>query len=129
MKPDRLLDDLDRALRALADALAKPAEDDVRRAGCIQYFEFCFELAWKSIKAVGEQAGLADLNSPRACLRQAWRQGWISAEAPWLKMLEARNLMAHTYDAPQALRVYEDLPEFLGELRRLHRALADAQRS
>jgi nucleotidyltransferase substrate binding protein (TIGR01987 family) len=124
MSPEPLLADFVRALAALEDALATPAEDDVRRAGCIQYFEFCFELAWKTIKAVGVRYGLADLHSPRGCLRQAWRQGWIEAETPWQKMLEARNLMAHTYDARRALTVYESLPGFLAELRRLHQVLS-----
>jgi uncharacterized protein with HEPN domain len=43
---------------------------------------------------------------------------------PWQKMLEARNLMAHTYDARRALTVYESLPGFLAELRRLHQVLS-----
>lgn len=124
MKPERLLADFARALAQLESALSMPAEDDVRRAGCIQYFEFCFELAWKTIKAAGERYGLSDLQSPRGCLRQAWRQGWIETEIPWQQMLEARNLMAHTYDARRALAVYESLPGFLAELRRLHQALS-----
>lgn len=123
MKAERLLDELGRALAALEAALAAPAGDDIHRAGCIQYFEFSFELAWKAIKAVGESYGLPDLNSPRGCLRQAFRQGWISRESPWLEMLEARNLMAHTYDARRALSVYGQLPGFLNELRRLHQTL------
>lgn len=124
MKPERLLADFARALDQLDAALAAPAEDDVRRAGCLQYFEFRFELAWKAVKAVGEQYGLAELHSPRGCLRQAWRQGWIEAEMPWQQMLEARNLMAQTYDARRALVVYESLPGFLAELRRLHQTLS-----
>lgn len=124
MQPERLLADFSRALAQLESALSVPAEDDVRRAGCIQYFEFCFELAWKTIKAVGERYGLSDLQSPRGCLRQAWRQGWIETETPWQQMLEARNLMARTYDARQALAVHESLPGFLAELRRLHQALS-----
>ncbi len=123
MRAEPLLADFARALDLLEAALATPADDDVRRAGCIQYFEFCFELAWKTIKAVGEHYGLANLHSPRACLRQAWRQGWIESEPPWQQMLEARNLMAHAYDARRALTVYESLPGFLAELRRLHQTL------
>ncbi|MCL5742887.1 MAG: nucleotidyltransferase substrate binding protein [Acidobacteria bacterium] len=120
------MSDLGKALDRLAAALATVPADDVRRAGCIQYFEFSFELSWKCIKVVGELAGLADLNSPRSCLRQAFRQGWLEHEEPWLKMLEARNLMAHTYDAERALAVYDLLAGFLVEMRHLLTALSRA---
>ena len=67
-----LLDDYSQALARLREVLATPAENDLDRAGCIQYFEFCFELAWKTIKVVGESQGLSGLVSPRACLSQAF---------------------------------------------------------
>lgn len=124
MKPELLIADFGRAIDRLEEALNTPAEDDVRRAGCIQFFEFTFELAWKAIKATGEQAGLTDLNSPRNCLRQAFRQGWILREEPWLEMLDARNRMSHVYDSLRALAVYEALPRFLPALRQLHSTLA-----
>ena len=72
-----LLDDFTNALARLREVLAVPAADDLDRAGCIQYFEFCFELAWKTIKVVGEAQGLTGLGSPRACLSQAFAMGWI----------------------------------------------------
>jgi nucleotidyltransferase substrate binding protein (TIGR01987 family) len=124
MKAEQMLASFARAVRQLESALAAPAEDDVRRAGCIQYFEFCFELARKTIKAVGERHGLTDLQSPRSCLRAAWRQGWIESETAWQQMLEARNLMAHTYDLERACSVYDQLPLFLAELRRLQKTLS-----
>lgn len=118
-----LLTDLAAALDRLEEALRQPPASDLIRAGCIQYFEFTFELAWKTVKVTAEEAGLMDVGSPRTSLRQAFRQGWIEAEEPWLAMLEARNRMAHTYTAIQALRVYDLLPAFAVQLRRLHTAL------
>ncbi len=119
MTPSQLLEDYAQALARLREALASPAQDDLDRAGCIQYFEFCFELAWKTIKAVGEQQGLNELTSPRACLRQAFASGWISAELLWLEMLDARNRMSHTCKYQDALVVYEQLPAFLPALEEL----------
>lgn len=118
-----ILDDYATALEQLKAALAEPADSDLLKAGCIQYFEFCFELAWKSIKLLSARLGLSECLSPRSCLRLAFTQGWIDDETTWLEMLEARNRMAHTYDAKSALRIYESLSAFLGELQRLLAAL------
>lgn len=118
-----LLADFGAALDRLEEALRQPPASDLIRAGCIQYFEFTFELAWKSVKVVAEAAGLTDVGSPRASLRQAFRQGWIEDEDPWLAMLEARNRMAHTYAADRALQIYDLLPAFAPQLRRLHTRL------
>jgi nucleotidyltransferase substrate binding protein (TIGR01987 family) len=55
-----ILEDYAAALKQLEAALAEPAQHNLVKAGCIQYFEFCFELAWKSIKVVLAQTGLPD---------------------------------------------------------------------
>jgi len=55
MKAEKISADFSEAVARLAEALAAPADSDLLRAGCIQYFEFCFELAWKSIKVFGEE--------------------------------------------------------------------------
>ena len=57
MMPQPLLKDYAKALLELEQALAEPSETRLIQAGCIQYFEFCFELAWKSVKSVAEQEG------------------------------------------------------------------------
>jgi len=58
-----LINGFEQALKSLADALASQAQSDLEKAGCIQYFEFCFELAWKSIRIVAGNQGLADCSS------------------------------------------------------------------
>ena len=114
-----IVDDFSAALAQLRGALAEPAELDLIKAGCIQYFEFCFELGWKACKVVSAEQGLPDCLSPKACLRQAFTLGWIEDEAVWLEMLDARNRMAHTYDARKALQIYESLPQFCAALQKL----------
>lgn len=120
-----LIEDYAAAVARLEEALALPADNDVTKAGCIQYFEFCFELAWKSCKALLAGHGLQDCASPKGCLREAFAQGWIDGEMDWLDMLEARNRMSHTYDAGRALQIYRDLPRFFGELRKLSEKLRE----
>ena len=114
-----IVDDLSAALAQLREALAEPARLDLIKAGCIQYFEFSFELGWKACKVVSAEQGLPECLSPKACLRQAFTQGWIEDEAIWLEMLDARNRMAHTYDARKALEIYESLPRFHAALQKL----------
>jgi nucleotidyltransferase substrate binding protein (TIGR01987 family) len=116
MKPDALLADFAQALGQLEDALKIRADHNVIRAGCIQYFEFTFELAWKTIKSIAENEGLDPGGSPKSCLRVAFIQKWIDEEAIWLEMLNARNRMSHTYDAKDALAIYEQLPAFIKPL-------------
>lgn len=118
-----IVEDFAAALAQLESALAEPADRDLIKAGSIQYFEFCFELAWKSCKLVSAEQGLPDCLSPKACMRQAFTQGWIDNEAAWLEMLEARNRMAHTYDARKALQIYDALPRFLAALKQLSATL------
>ncbi|MCX8086486.1 MAG: nucleotidyltransferase substrate binding protein [Rhodocyclaceae bacterium] len=122
-----LLEDFAKANLRLEEALALPADSDVVKAGCIQYFEFCFELAWKASKAALEEHGLIDCASPKSCLRQAFAQGWINDETIWLEMLEARNRMSHTYDAARALEIFQALPRFLPALKGLQECLESLQ--
>ncbi len=44
-----IVDDFASTLDQFESAMDQPAGSDLIRAGCIQYFEFTFELAWKAI--------------------------------------------------------------------------------
>ena len=119
MDSQELLVDFQKALVQLQDALRIPAENDVIKAGCIQYFEFTFELAWKTIKRVAEGEGLADCNSPKSALKAAFSNGWVDVEEVWLEMLASRNKMAHTYSAEDAMDVFDKLPAYAEALQQL----------
>ena len=119
MDSNALLNDLVRALAELEDALMLSPENDVIKAGCIQYFEFTFELAWKTVKRFAEDEGIADCNSPKAALKAAFSNGWIKEEEVWLDMLSSRNKMSHTYSASSALKVFDKLPEYAKALKKL----------
>jgi len=95
---------LQAALRKDADA------DDMYLDATIQRFEFCFELAWKLMKAVLEYEGI-EANSPRSCIRGGWKQGMISNAEAWLEMMEKRNLPSYTYDENVAREIYHDVKE------------------
>jgi hypothetical protein len=44
-KFELLLTDFDKALSQFENAIKESTTDEVKQAACIQYFEFCFELA------------------------------------------------------------------------------------
>lgn len=124
-----IVEDYAAALTRLGNALAEPAVTDLIKAGCIQYFEFCFELAWKACKLLLAEQGLPDCLSPKACLRQAYTQGWIEDDMIWLEMLDTRNRMSHTYDARKALDAYNALPRFYSAMQQLLSVLQGQTRS
>ena len=120
-KSNLLLNDLNRALLRLTEALKQPENDFVRDAA-IQRFEFCFELSWKAIQAVCRLEG-QDCASPRAAFSTAWRNGWSFDETAWLDMLDERNKTSHTYREAMAKEVFDNLPRYLTHFDRLHQAL------
>jgi len=98
----------DKALKKLGEAL-DAEKTELNRDAAIQRFEFSYELMWKSIKKELALAGLT-CASPKACFKEAFSQGWIDEESPWIEMLNDRNLTTHTYDEVLAEKVYLALP-------------------
>jgi nucleotidyltransferase substrate binding protein (TIGR01987 family) len=81
------------------------------RAGIIQAFEYCFELAWKTMKRLLEDRGL-QANSPRETFRMAALEGWIEDPELWFDFIKKRNMTTHTYNLDQADAVIAICPAF-----------------
>ena len=91
--------------------------------GTMQRFEFCFELAWKSLKlALSEWEGLGSA-SPRQAFEHAYALRWLEHEKPWLQMLQDRNLSSHTYREGLAREIHARIPQHASQLRGLLSAL------
>ena len=125
MKPEDILPDFKRGLDRFNEAMALEPIDDVHRAGCIQYFEFTLDLAWKSIQSVASFYWLESVRSPRVAFKTAFSQGWIEEQEPWLEMLNARNRMSHVYNAEEALGVYSNLHAFREPFQQLYQRLIE----
>jgi len=110
-------DSFSRAIVRLNEALMA-SETDLSRDAAIQRFEFCFELAWKVIQERVRTEGL-DCQSPKGCLKLAYKNDWLGDETGWLAMLEDRNRTAHTYDEALAKDVYRRLSAHLPLLQAL----------
>jgi nucleotidyltransferase substrate binding protein (TIGR01987 family) len=103
----RRLEDLERALARLDDALTVPEDAPLAVDGTIQRFEFVFELCWKTMKALLEMESPSEqFGTARAAIKGAYGAGWIADEAGWLDLLDMRNATSHTYREAVARDVY-----------------------
>ena len=55
-------------------------------------FEYCFELAWNTLRDLLRSQGNATLLGSRDTLREAFRLGLISDGEGWMLMIQDRNL-------------------------------------
>lgn len=83
----------------------------VEQTGITALFEICFEQSWKLMEAILEEHGRYDekVGSPRAIIKLAYQCGMITDCEGWLELLEARNILAHTYSNEQALNIIRKL--------------------
>jgi nucleotidyltransferase substrate binding protein (TIGR01987 family) len=92
------LDNFLQAMGQLNEACMKRGYTKLERAGLIQTFEFTFELARKTLKALLFYQGF-NVKSPRETIRQAFEAGLLSEDdtETLLDALNKRNLLTHTY--------------------------------
>ena len=100
---------LENVLTRLNESLQFDLSQPLVVDACIQRFEFCIELTWKTLKKCLAIEGI-EANTPRECIQQAYSIHWINDESEWLSMLKDRNLTSHTYKEDLALEIYHRLP-------------------
>ena len=93
--PELDLTSFHRAVGQLEQAYAQKPANELARDGCIQRFEYTFELAWKMLR---RHFALEDA--------EAAKQGLITDPVPWFGFLEPRNTTSHVYDSDKAEQVY-----------------------
>lgn len=99
-----------KATKRLDDALAE-AKSDLEKTGAIQCFEYCYELAWKTMKRILAVRGI-EVFSPKEVFRASGKEKLIEDVEMWLDFVEKRNLTVHTYEETLADELFEELPEF-----------------
>ena len=90
----------DRAFVLLRDALENgpAALNQLEKEGVIQRFEYCFELALKTVKDYLEEGGFVfGVVTPRQVLKDAYASRILEDGQVWIDMLDHRNLLSHTY--------------------------------
>ena len=96
-KKELQLQSLNRAIKQLEKVLKEEKSEFIRDAA-IQRFEFTYELLWKTLKTHLEEIYGVRAVSPRQVFKEAFRLELINDESVFLEMIEARNLIAHTYN-------------------------------
>lgn len=113
--------EFEKALSALAEALIfydntkEKSTKIIARDACIQRFEFCIELAWKTAgKIIGSSSTAANL-----VIRELARNELIDNPETWLDFIKARNLTSHSYDEKVATVVFDSITKFYPEAKKL----------
>ncbi len=95
-------DNFKRAYFLLQDAVESYREEELSqlaKEGMIQRFEYCTELAWKTVKDYLEnQNVILEQITPRAVIKEAVAAKLLSRGEDWMNALDARNKMSHTYE-------------------------------
>lgn len=101
-------DNYKKAVNRLEESIKEYDEthSDSVRDGAIQRFEFCIELAWKTIREYLLDQGFSNLNSPKSVMREAYAYHVIDDEKLWISALGDRNLTSHVYDEKTADDIY-----------------------
>lgn len=93
------------ALKSLEEALQNH-RDDLTRDGCIQRFEYTFELAWKTLRRYFEINNNLQEDNVKNLLREAGKQGLITSVESWFDFHKARNQTSHMYSRKVAEEVF-----------------------
>ena len=97
-------ENFDRSYVLLRSALENGPEalNALEKEGVIQRVEYCFELAWKTVKDYLEASGVVFATvTPRQVLKDAFAAKILKEGPVWMDMLDHRNLLSHTYDSTQ----------------------------
>lgn len=118
------VDELHNTVSRLKEILDVPRNHTGRVDAIIQRFEFCYELSWKSLRAILELYG-HETPSPRQAFKKAFVMNLIDDENIWLKMLEDRNLTSHTYKEKEAAEISERVYDYYESIKKLYETLSE----
>lgn len=91
------------------------AKSPLEKAGAIQAFEICYELAWKFMKRILDFRGI-NVASPREVFRAAAQEHLIDDLGFWFEVIRMRNLTTHAYNQNIAEEIFSFLSRFGKEL-------------
>jgi nucleotidyltransferase substrate binding protein (TIGR01987 family) len=117
VNPDQKLDlkPLISTRNFLAEILQN-ARNDYEKAGAIQAFEVCYELAKSTLRKILLLRAQPVYATPKEIFRLAGLEGLIPNAEIWFEFAKKRNKTSHTYDGEVAEEILNSLPNFLHHL-------------
>jgi nucleotidyltransferase substrate binding protein (TIGR01987 family) len=86
-------------LQEAMENLESKGLSQLEKEGAIRRFEYTWEFGWKVVKDYLEDSGIIlPTITPTAVIKSAFAAKLISDAETWLRALDARNKMAHTYN-------------------------------
>ena len=115
-------------LQEAADSNRDGELEQLAKEGMVQRFEYCMELAWKTVKDYLESQGVVfGQITPRAVLKDAIAAKLLTDGEGWMQALDARNKMSHTYNFRTFDAVIEDIQDrYLACFGELYETLSEA---
>ena len=88
----------------------KEPYDNVVLTGLVGLYEITFEQSWKMMKEILQNHGYEEgaIGSPKIILKTAYKAGMIKDEELWLRALQARNNVTHSYNQKIALSIVSE---------------------
>lgn len=85
----------------------KEPYDNVVLTGLVGLYEITFKQSWKMMKEILQNHGYEEgaTGSPKIILKTAYKAGMIKDEDMWLRALQARNNVTHSYNQKIALGI------------------------
>ncbi|MDE3088502.1 MAG: nucleotidyltransferase substrate binding protein [Chloroflexota bacterium] len=103
------LNHFSQALGQLTKFIKKGALNELEKQGLIQSFEYCYELAWNTLKDYFEAQGETNLYGSRDVFRLAFKRGLIEEGETWMDMIRSRTLTSHTYNEDIAEKIAAEI--------------------
>lgn len=91
----------------VTEASGRPL-NKLEKQGVIQAFEFCYELAWNTVKDFYEEQGETNIQGSRDAFTMAFNRGLVTKHGNALiESIRSRQLSAHTYNESTAELIFD----------------------
>ena len=92
---------------------------EVYRDSIIKKYETLEDLSWKLLSKIFKNSGL-NINNPKGCYKQAFKEGLIDNIDVWNNILLSRNATSHIYSETDYEEIKEHiLKEYIYEIEKL----------
>lgn len=108
------IDTAQKALTTLQEVLSETNPTVILRDAAIQRFEYTFEAVWKAGREFLRSHEGLDVGSPKGTIRGLFQTGHLNMSQAelGLKMVDDRNLTAHTYNEGLSEQIFKELPKY-----------------